>query len=270
MKHAFVIPAYGDSPFLEECLRSLQGQRDARSAIAIATSTPTPRLEDTARRHRVPLLVNPVRAGIAGDWNFALQATDADLVTLAHHDDLYDPAYAGAIGKMFEREPDALLAFTDLKANVNTGRPGWNLNVVVKKLLCELAFRGEDVIASRRRKRALLRFGNPICCPSVTLNRRVARDFRFGHDLSSNLDWEAWANLADRQGAFLYVRRPLVAQRIHAATTTLATIESGVRRREDRIMFERFWGRTLGRAIGAVYALSYPANRSGQTRRGDP
>src|SRR5438105_2002432 len=91
--HAFVVPAYGDSPFLADCLRSLKAQTIA-PRIVITTSTPSDFLEASARDFDAPLIVNPRREGIGGDWNFAMRATDARYVTLAHQDDVYYPAFA--------------------------------------------------------------------------------------------------------------------------------------------------------------------------------
>ena len=40
-EHVYAIPAYGDSPYLESCIRSLKGQ-SSPSPILLCTSTPSP------------------------------------------------------------------------------------------------------------------------------------------------------------------------------------------------------------------------------------
>ena len=93
MDHAFVIPAYGRLQHLEPCVRSIQNQAARAARIVICTSTPSEYIDNVGAACGVPVLVNPLRADIASDWNFAMTATDAPFVTIAHQDDLYDPAY---------------------------------------------------------------------------------------------------------------------------------------------------------------------------------
>lgn len=255
MRHAFVVPCYGAVPYLDACLDSLRGQVGARSEILLATSTPSAEIAAVAQRHGVAVITNPERTGIAGDWNFALRATTADLVTLAHQDDVYDPHYAQAVRDRFACRPHAVMAFA--------APAGEDRNALVKRLLCRLALfgSGQDELVSLARKRALLRFGNPVCCPSVTVNRSAVPGFAFPVGMASNLDWAAWTDLATAQGSFLYLSSPLVAQRIHGGTTTNATLVSGARQREDRLMFERLWGPRVGRCLAWLYQLSYSPHR---------
>src|SRR5437763_141463 len=91
--HAFVVMAYGDSPFLGNCLGSLRAQ-SVRSEILVTTSTPSAYIDQMAARHGAALIVNGEKAGIAADWNFALSAPEARRVTLAHQDDVYFPRFA--------------------------------------------------------------------------------------------------------------------------------------------------------------------------------
>jgi hypothetical protein len=84
--HAFVVMAYGDSPFLPACLASIAVQ-SRRSRTLITTSTPSAFIDKCAKAAGAPVMVNPERAGIAADWNFALRSADDRYVTLAHQDD---------------------------------------------------------------------------------------------------------------------------------------------------------------------------------------
>ena len=74
--HAFVTPAYGDSPFLPDCLRSLARQT-VRARVLVTTSTPSEFIHRTAEEFGAEVLVNPRRDGIGADWNFALGAAKA-------------------------------------------------------------------------------------------------------------------------------------------------------------------------------------------------
>ena len=94
--HTFVIPTFGEPPWLERCLASLLDQT-SRSTILVTTSTPNRYVRDIARRHGVPVIVNQVSEGIASDWNFAYLQAASDWVTLAHQDDTYARSSLGAL-----------------------------------------------------------------------------------------------------------------------------------------------------------------------------
>ena len=84
--HTFAICAYGDSPYLEECMASLACQRQ-KSEIICCTSTPSPYIEGLAEKYRIPLYVREGESGIREDWLFAYRKASGDLVTIAHQDD---------------------------------------------------------------------------------------------------------------------------------------------------------------------------------------
>ena len=53
-QHTFVICAYQESEYLEECIRSLKNQT-VRSKILLATSTPNPMIEGLAEKYHIPV-----------------------------------------------------------------------------------------------------------------------------------------------------------------------------------------------------------------------
>lgn len=260
--HAFVIPAYGDSPYLPACLDSILTQTRPGSAVVITTSTPSDYLADVARQKQVPLLVNPQRRSIGCDWNFALLATDAALVTLGHQDDTFHPDYLATMDAATVGVPTPLIAFSDYGETTLAGPRPNHINIRLKQFLCRRVFGTGRAVASTVDKRRLLAWGNPICCPSVILHRMAMPDFRFTESLESNLDWEAWLRLAEQPGAFVYVPKPLVTRRIHAESETSALIADERRFDEDRAMFDRFWPTPIAALIAAIYRASYRANRT--------
>jgi hypothetical protein len=262
--HAFVVPAFGESPWLDGCLASIAAQTHGASEVLVTTSTPNAAMLDTARRHRVPVRVNDRRGGIGSDWNYALAATGAPWVTLAHQDDCYDPTYVARLLEALQREPDALMGFCDFSEVTALGPRAMHVNLRVKRWLCDRAFRGRTAIREPDDKRRLLAFGNPIGCPAVVLNRARVPGFAFAEDLASNLDWDAWLRLAELPGAFVRVAEPLVVRRIHRASETSALIADRRRASEDRAMFARLWPMPVASAIAFLYRLSYAANRTGE------
>ncbi len=260
MEHAFVIPAYRESPYLAQCLATLRAQVPA-TAIVITTSTPNAHIERIAREFDVPIRVAGHRPAIAADWNYALTATDARLVTLAHQDDLYAPGFARLTLEAFRRHPDADLAFTAFSEHSATGPRPFNPNLLIKRALTRSGFGLSEAIRSPSRKRRVLALGNPICCPSVTLNRERHPGFRFAAHYRSNLDWDAWERLSAGDGRFIYLSDVLVSHRVHRDTETTAAIAGGIRDQEDRDMLERFWPAVTASLLARIYRLGYAANQ---------
>ena len=247
--HAFVVPAFGQPPWLTQCLESLQ-QQTVRSRIVIATSTPNDHIASIARQFDVPVRVNPVAAGIGPDWNFALAAADTRWVTLAHQDDWYAPTYTERCLTAAGQSSAPLLVFSSALERDSDGAAARHPRI--KRLLCEMAFVGRTVIASPRRKTLLLSFGDPIPCPTVMLHRSSLPDFAFPSGFDAALDWAAWLELARRPGEFVYVREPLVHRRVHRLSATHIHLDA--RAREDDRILRRLWPRPIAAAIGALYA----------------
>ena len=68
-KHTFVVCAYKESPYLEDCIVSLTNQT-VKSKVIIVTSTPNLYIKNMAEKYNLPYLVNEGQGGITQDWNF--------------------------------------------------------------------------------------------------------------------------------------------------------------------------------------------------------
>jgi glycosyltransferase involved in cell wall biosynthesis len=254
-EHAFVIVAYGRSPFLEGCLATLAAQT-LRSRVVVATSTPSPDIAAAAQRFGAELRVNPQAEGIGADWNFGLTATAARYVTLAHQDDTYRPAFLERTLELFARRPQGGVCFTGYDEVDDDGAVTASRISRVKHLI-EAATLGAGEAFRGGRLKPFLAFGNPLPCSSVTFDRARLADFRFSLDHQSNLDWDAWWRLAEQGETFLRRRERLVGRRHNPLTATSALIASGRRRQEDLEMFRRIWPRPIADAVAWLYRAGY-------------
>lgn len=260
MRHSFVVPAYGLSPYLADCLASLKAQTLATSEIVVSTCTPSPELEALADSYGVRLAVHRGPGGIANDWNAALGQATGDWVTIAHQDDLYHPSFCERTLEALERTPGALMAFTDYEELAEDGPRPRSLLLKIKRVLLEIGFLGRSVASSRLARTNALRFGCAIPCPSVTL--RGAAQIRFDPDFGVNLDWAAWLDLCGRKGSFVWVREVLMAHRIHEASETTQAIAAGRRAQEDERLLRRLWPAWIARMIVRSYNLAYASNKA--------
>lgn len=268
--HSFVICAYKDSPYIEECICSLKGQTVV-SPILLATSTPSPYLERLCGKYQIPYCVRKGEPGIAYDWNYALSVADTPYVTIAHQDDLYEPAYAEKIRMQIQQCESAkrkiLILFTDYSELVNGIKYPNRRNLKVKRILL-WGIRNPKRQGKRFWKRQVLRFGNAIACPCVTyhkshideLLKKQCREHLFKTQFRSNLDWQAWEWLSSRQGSFIYIPEVLAAHRIHEESETTAVIQDKGRRQEDYEMFCKFWPKWVAQCLTGFYSASEQSN----------
>ena len=253
--HCFVVPAYGDSPHLAGCLRSLRDQT-AAAEIIVTTSTPSPFIDEIARSFAAPVFIHRDRDGIAADWNFALATGRARFVTLAHQDDVYFPSFLATTLSLLATHPDSAVCFTGYQEISDDGSPVSSKISRAKHLLERLAL-GSKLNPTSRRMRAFLSLGNPLPCSAVTYDRANIGDFAFSNTFASNLDWDAWLRLLDQSRLFVRTPDRLVGRRHNPLTETSRLIRDGVRQREDLIMFRRLWPSPLAEIIAYAYRASY-------------
>lgn len=252
--------AYKDAPFLEDAVASvLRGA--GQSDVYVTTSTPSERISGIAEKNGIPLHVNTGKAGIVGDWQFALSKATTPYVTLVDQDDRYDPDYAPLVISAFDKYPESQIVFTNYEEIDSSGavRPS-NRTLRVKRVLL-WPFRFRMSLASRFGRRLILRFGNPVCSPAVTYNLPQLGGWQlFDEGYAMSLDWEAWLRMADKPGRFTYLHRSLLQHRIHGETQTSTGLRDGRRYAEDLNLYKRLWPALIARFLAGRYAASYETN----------
>lgn len=256
--HTFALCAYKESPYAEECLKSLLGQT-VRSSILIATSTPNTMLEELAAKYEVPLYVSGNEPSIKGDWNHAVARAETPLVTIAHQDDIYCPAYTERMLAGVNAAEKPLIFFTNYGELRAEGRVDENTLLSTKRrLLAPIARTGAS--SDTKIKRRIISLGNAICCPSVTYNRSALPDPLFTSDMKSNLDWDAWERFSRLDGSFVYAKEILMYHRVHEESETSRLIHDNTRTGEDFEMLSRFWPKPMARLINLAYERGQKSN----------
>lgn len=255
--HTFVVCAYRESPYLEECILSLKNQT-VKSKILISTSTPNEHIQRIAERYEIPVFVNEGEGGITGDWNFGVSLVDTPYYTIAHQDDVYEPTYAELILNKAEKAKAPILLFTDYFEIRNGERVDKNKLLRIKKMMN----RGFRPFPSWRWMRLrILSVGNSICCPSVTYCAEACRNFSFDSNFRFACDWDAWDRLARRRGSFFYLNRPLMGHRIHEDSETTKLTADTRRSEEEFLMFRRYWPNFIARKLSKYYVKGADSNQ---------
>ncbi len=258
MIHTFVICAYKESKYLEDCIMSLKKQK-LKSNIIMVTSTPNSYIHELADKYSIKLFVNKGESGITQDWNFALKHVKTKYATIAHQDDIYEPAYSGRMVKELEKSKKPIIAFTDY-SELRNGKKVHNTTMLKIKRIMLLPMRIKRFRSSRFIRRRVLSLGDPICCPAVTFCMDNIKQPIFRDGFRSCEDWEAWEKLSKMKGDFIYIKEPLMCHRIHEESATTAILEDNARVEENYIMYCKFWPRSVAKFINKFYTKSEKSN----------
>ena len=257
--HTFVVCAYKESPYLEECLHSLMAQ-SVKSSIIMITSTPNDFIRGLAQRYRISLFYHEGPKGIVPDWNFAYEKCTTPYVTIAHQDDIYFPRYTARAIKALRQSKKPLIFFSDYQEIREDQAIPSNFLLFVKRLML-LPLRINSFQSSKFIRRRILSFGCPICCPAVTFATDNLPRPIFSTGFRSCEDWEAWERLSKLTGDFVYDSLELMAHRIHKESETTNIINDGDRNKEDYQMFLKFWPKGMARLLTRLYAIGEHSNQ---------
>lgn len=258
MKHTFVICAYKESEYLEECIQSLLHQK-MQSNILMITSTPNAYIQNLAEKYDIKLFVNKGESGIVQDWTFGYEQADTPYITIAHQDDVYMPEYSEEVVKQLEQSKKPLIAFTDY-GELRDGNYVDNDRLLKVKRIMLAPLKGRVFQNSRFVRRRILSFGNPICCPSVTFARENMPEKIFNVKYRACEDWEAWEKLSRRKGGYIYVSKILMYHRIHEGSETSNIIGDNVRSLEDYDMYCKFWPKPIAKLLIKYYSKAQDSN----------
>ena len=255
--HTFVVLAYKESEYLEDCIKSVTNQ-SYKSKVVIATTTDNDYIRNIAKKYKLDVVVGK-HTNIGGDFDFAKNVGETELVTVAHQDDTYDFEYSCRVVEEYKKNNKASIIFTDYYEIRNNIKVYSNTNLRIKRLLLfplRLRFLGKFKFF----RRWILRFGNSICCPAVTFVKSNTPVEVFNCDLTCNIDWYAWEKLSKNKYSFIYIKNKLMGHRISVESTTTDIINSGVRTKEDNYIFKKFWPKFIANILTKLYRNSEKSN----------
>ena len=257
-KHTFVVCAYKESQYLEECIQSVLNQ-NVKSKVIISTGTPNSYIKEIAEKYKLQLFVNPNPSSLASDWNFAMSCAETELITLAHQDDVYEPEYTAKTMDKMKKSKKPLIVFSDY-CELRDGQKVHDTTMLKIKRLMLAPLKMGAFKGSRFVRRRVLSMGDPICCPAVTFNLDTVERPIFKDGFRSCEDWEAWEMISRLKGDFLYIPEPLMCHRIHQESATTAIIQDNARVEENYVMFCKFWPRPIAKLINRFYTKSEDSN----------
>lgn len=255
--HTFVVCAYKESEYLEECIKSVLNQ-NVKSNVIISTSTPNNHIQNLADKYKIDVVINNGKTGIGQDWNYGISQTKTDYVTIAHQDDIYKENYLEEIVKDLDKGHDFIIAFSDYREIKNGIEIPLTVNLKIKKVLL---FPLRIFKKSKFIKQRCLSLGSSICCPSVTVNTKILGKSPYKTELKCDLDWDTWYELTKYKGRFLYIPKEIMNHRIHEESETSNLIQDNTRLDEDLLMLKRFWPTPIAKVIMKFYGNAIKTNK---------
>lgn len=259
MNHTFIICAYKESPYLEDCIISLINQDsvlNGDSKVSIYTATPNDLISKLSEKYQLELFIGE-KSGIGANWNEALSFVDTPYATIAHQDDIYLQKYGSTVIQTFKDEPELNIVFTDYLENDENGKVRErNLNLKIKTFGLKLMSLSTNKIYQRR----VYAFGNFICCPAVSYNLLRLKDFQFDESLKMALDWDAWERIMKLPGKIKFLSAKMMYHRIHEDSETTANTNDSNRENEEYELFKRYWPKTISRLLMKFYVNNQKSN----------
>ena len=250
--HTFAICAYKNSPYLEECIKSILNQT-IKSNVIIASSTKNSHIDALAKKYHIQTFYREGKSDIQDDWNYAVKCSKTELVTVAHQDDVYYPNYLENILSNYTGKERMLFSDNDYYIN---GESKDDKNLRIKRVI-RIPLTIPWIRNIRWIRKRTLSLGNSVQCPSVTYNKDLLKPKIFTSDLKFALDWDTFLKIYKMKGKIQYIPLKLMAFRISDEATTKKSMDNSLRVKEDTIMFSKFWPKRIVKMIMKHYVKCY-------------
>lgn len=256
--HTFIVCAYKESPFLEECIKALKSQT-LESEIVISTSTPNTFISRIASRYEIPVFTHKQGGSIGKDWNYGWSIATTKYVTITHQDDIYLPSFLETNIHNLEKSEKSVLSFTNYdEIDGASDIIPRTINLKIKDVMLQPF---KVFTRSRFIRNRVLSFGYPICSPTATYNRNIlGADFRFSEVVCGAIDWEAFYRINMIPGVWHYSAKRLILHRIHSESETSNAILNNKRTAEEQMMFEKYWPPFIVRILMKFYTKAQKTN----------
>lgn len=253
-KLSFVICAYKESPYLEECIKSLINQ-NVKCDIALSTSTPNNFVKKLCLKYKIPLYINKTGKGYYDDFLYAYNVAKTQYVTLCHQDDIYLNNFSEEVLKKINKNSDNLIIFSnyyDYKKN-NIIK---NSKLLTVKRMLIFPLRFNCFQKSKFIRKRVLSLGNPICSPTVTFNKKLIKEPVSKCPYKTCFDWYTWIDFVDKKGRFVYIKKPLIYRRINELSETTQVITDNSKKQSDYEIFRKFWPDSIAKFLLNIYSTS--------------
>ena len=249
----FVVCAYKECEYLEECITSLVNQT-VKANIIISTSTPNDYITGIAGKYKLEVRVNP-NGGQINDYNFAMKQPETELVMMMHQDEVLVDSFVERVLFELNHVKRPIIAFTnylEMHNDVVDKKP--SIMVRIKRILL-LPLLVRDLSETWMGKRGIQLLGNPITHPTVVCVKKEMPEEIFREKYKASMDWDLWERLSKQEGSFVYAKDVLMYHRMNDENQTVKLLNTTNARYEDEYeIFCRFWPKPIAKFIMKFYS----------------
>lgn len=180
---------------------------------------------------KIKYVRNTADLSMAGNWNFALEQSKTDLVTLLHDDDMLGPEYVAKMLEAASLNADASCFFCDVDIVDDKGKfvysfPDW-IKRFIRPNKKKLLLRGDDGLAS------LLK-GCYVFCPSICFRKSKLETSPFRHKWKMVTDLDFYFQTLREGGSMEGLSDKLYKYRRHDQNQT-AILTANLGRFEEEV-----------------------------------
>lgn len=249
----FVVCAYKECEYLEECILSLERQT-IKAKIIISTSTPNDYIYSIASAHHIEVRVNS-DGGQIKDYNFALKQADTKLVMLMHQDEVLAERFVETVLNRINLSKHPIIIFTNyLEMHQDKVDKKPSSLVRIKRIML-LPARITGLSGTWFGKRFIQLLGNPITHPTVVCVKKEMPEEVFREAYHASMDWDLWERLSRQKGEFLYIPDVLLYHRMNDENQTSKLLKTTNFRYEEELeILTRFWPKPIAKCIMHFYS----------------
>ena len=192
----------------------------------------TPEALDAIRDPRIRVLRAPRNAGLAGNWNRALEMVTTPYLALCHQDDVYQPGFLETMLALLESRPRAFVAHCKAQTIDAEGRP---FSLPADRYRAAFWPPEDPYERGGRAELEMLRRGSYIYTSTAVFRTSAVRRIGlFSAEYKQSIDWNYWMRGVLAGFTIVGTRQPLASYRRHPRMTTRQT-EADLSRYTDEI-----------------------------------
>jgi glycosyltransferase involved in cell wall biosynthesis len=230
-----MVPAYGESPFLDQTPRSWLGEISRTGLVEVtvvddASPQRTPE-RITSAVSGIEYVRNDTNIGVGQNFQRCLELSRGEYTTICGSDDLASPGYVERLHELAERFPRAAGLMPGVTVIDDAGRPVRPLPDRVKGWLAPRVKAPVELSGPRLARSLLL--GNWLYFPAIAWRTQKMRPFGFRTDQTTVMDLDLELRLVFAGESLAFHPERLFAYRRHIASVSSQEAFDGRRFREE-------------------------------------
>ena len=218
-----VIPAYGESPYLDQCISSIVNSQGASvEIIVIDDASPSTFVRNISEKYfpRVSYLRNEKNLGVANNFNKALSTANSLFVQIVGQDDMIINSMVEVIHSANNYAEECFAIHPAVTVIDGLGNSSFGMNEVVKSIIkphSKMAYSGDTL---RRR----LLFGNWTYFPSIIWNKKLLPEAPFSDEYKYCMDLDLLLRMCVTDSSLFLSEKKGFHYRRHRDSVSMAAV----------------------------------------------